>query len=259
MICYLTRAFSAHAVAGKPRAWRLPAFKTTMRISVLFMALLVASAGARAQGTAQAQISDNDDGLKIYAVNVVKKAPLKDEFVGYGVYLGGGKVLTAAHVVGNWPALTRPRVRVARLELRAEIVRQGSLDGTDLALLSIDETQLPVSLKLRRNPLCRIVPPPRAAVIVVYPDKTARSRVLPPFAIAPQYRARFGSLIEEPQGSGAGVFDAERRCLLGIVSRKIQKYNYRRQNGRWLASPAGWAGYYVPASAIAAFIPPDAR
>ena len=190
---------------------------------------------------------------------MVKKAPLKDEFVGYGVYLGGGKVLTAAHVVGNWPALTNPRVRIAGLELPVEIVKQDSLEETDLALLSVDETQLPVSLKLRRNPLCKIIPPPRAGVIIVYPEKTARSRVLSPLAIAPQYRARFASLMEEQQGSGAGVFDAQRRCLLGIVSRKIQKYTYRKQNGRWLAAPIGWAGYYVPASAIRDFVPLELR
>src|SRR5262249_49575181 len=154
-------------------------------------------------------------------------------------YLGGGKVLTAAHVVGNWPALTHPRVRVAGLELPATIVKQGTLEDTDLALLSIDETQLPVSLTLRRNPLCKVAPPPRANVIIIYPEKTVQSRVLSPLAIAPQYRARFSSLIDEPQGSGSGVFDAQRRCLLGIISRKIQKYNYRRQNGRWLASPEG--------------------
>src|SRR5262245_49956631 len=117
-------------------------------------------------GIALAQRVDSDDELKIYAVNVVKKAPLKDEFVGYGVYLGGGTVLTAAHVIGNWPALTHPRVRVAGLELPATIVKQGTLEDTDLALLSIDETQLPVSLTLRRNPLCKIAPPPRANVII---------------------------------------------------------------------------------------------
>jgi hypothetical protein len=214
---------------------------------------------ARSPAHAQSQTSNPDDELRVYAVNVIKKAPLKDEFTGFGVWLGGGKVLTAAHVVGNWPALTHPRVRIAGLELPAQIIRQGSLDDTDLALLSVDDAQLPVSLKLRRNPLCKATPPPRSPLIIVYPDKTARSRVLSPFAIAPQYRARFGALMEEPQGSGAGVFDAQRRCLLGIVSRRIQKYNYRRQNGRWLAAPAGWAGYFVPASAIAAFVPADVR
>ena len=240
-----------------------------MHFSAVFIALIAASAGAFAQGQTegqsqaqpqaqpQPQAQASDDQLRIYGVNVVKKAPLKDEFIGYGVYLGGGKVLTAAHVVGNWPALTHPRVRIAGLELPGQIVKQGSLEETDLALFSVDEAQLPVNLTLRRNPLCKIIPPPRAGVITVYPEKTARSRVLSPFAIAPQYRARFGSLMEEAQGSGAGVFDAERRCLLGIVSRKIQKYTYRRQNGRLLASPAGYAGYYVPASAIAAFISPE--
>ena len=263
----LTGVVSPPPVAGKPLGSRLSSFTAAMRFSAVFIALIAASAGAFAQGQtqeqtegqspAQLQAQTSDDQLRIYGVNVVKKAPLKDEFIGYGVYLGGGKVLTAAHVVGNWPALTHPRVRIAGLELPGQIVKQGSLDETDLALLSIDETQLPVSLTLRRNPLCKIIPPPRAGVITVYPEKTMRSRVLSPFAIAPQYRARFGSLMEEAQGSGAGVFDAERRCLLGIVSRKIQKYTYRRQNGRLLASPAGYAGYYVPASAIAAFISPE--
>jgi len=263
----LTSVVSPPPVARKPLGSRLSSFTAAMRSSAVFMALIAASTGALAQGQtqgqivgqspAQAQASDNE--LRIYAVNVVKKAPLKDEFIGYGVYLGSGKVLTAAHVVGNWPTLTHPHVRIAGLDLPVEIVKQGSLGEIDLALLSIDEAQLPVSLKLRRNPLCKIIPPPRAGVITVYPERTARSRVLSPFAIAPQYRVRFGSLMEEAQGSGAGVFDAERRCLLGIVSRKIQKYTYRRQNGRLLALSAGYAGYYVPASTIAAFISPESR
>ncbi len=220
--------------------------------------MLIAAAVVAAAGSAHAQEpvpAFDDDALRVYAVNVVKKAPLKDEFVGYGVYLGDGKVLTAAHVIGNWPTLTHPHVRIDGLDLPTEIIKQGSLDDSDLAILSIDETQLPISLKLRRNPLCKVNPPPRTEVVTVYPEKIVRSRVLSPFSIAPQYRVRFSSLIEEPQGSGAGVFDVGRRCLLGIVSRQIQKFSYRRQNGRWLASPAGYAGYYVPASAIAKFSP----
>src|SRR5262249_34868237 len=159
--------------------------------------------GARVPGHAQTP----DDELRIYAVNVVKKAPLKDEFVGFGVYLGGGNVLTAAHVVGNWPALTHPRVRMAGLDLPAEIVKRGSLAETDLALLSVDETQLPVSLKLRRNPLCKPPPPVRSSVVVVYPERTVRLRTISPLQIPPQYRAKLSSLIEEWQSSGAGVFD----------------------------------------------------
>ena len=57
-------------------------------------------------------------------------------------------------------------------------------------------------------------------------------------------------------GIGA-IFHAERRCLLGIISQKVPKYNYRRQYGRLQASAAGYAGYFVPVSAIVDFIPPE--
>src|SRR6185295_10375047 len=95
--------------------------------------LLAAAASLAAAGSVYAQesVPASDDELRVYAVNVAKKAPLKDELVGYGIYLGGGKVLTAAHVVRNWPALTHPRVRTG-LELPTEIVKQGSLDDTDI-------------------------------------------------------------------------------------------------------------------------------
>src|SRR5689334_13606281 len=73
--------------------------------------VLIALAGYFPRAHAQ----ESDDDFKVYAVNVVKTAPLEKEFVGFGILLGDGKVLTAAHVVGNWPAITRPRVRVAGL------------------------------------------------------------------------------------------------------------------------------------------------
>lgn len=223
----------------------------------LGLVLLGLASGAWSIAPTLAQTSDDD--LKVYAVNVVKKVPLEKQSTGYGIYLGGGRVLTAAHVVGNFPSITQPRVLVAGLDLPAEIVKQGSLAETDLALLSIDEAQLPVSLKLRRNPLCKAVPPPGANVVVVYPEKTVRARILSPLAIAPQYRARFGSLITEQQGSGSGLFDAGHRCLLGIMSRKVQKFSYRRQYGRVIAVPAGWAGYYVSLKDMTSFLPADSR
>ena len=135
----------------------------------------------------------------------------------------------------------------------------GSLESTDLAFLSVDETLLPVSLRLRRNPLCKASAPFGAKAVVVYPQRTVATRTISPVFIAPQYRARFTSLIGESQSSGSGVFLADRKCLLGIISMKVQKYTYRRQNGRLTASLAGYAGFYVPASAIADFIPPEFR
>ena len=119
---------------------------------------------------------DSDNNLKVYAVNVVKTRPLEKQFTGYGIYLGDGKVITAAHVVGHWPALTHPRVLIAGQDLPAKVLKIGSLETTDLALLSIDQARLPASLQLRRNPLCKTFPPVRAKVIVVYPERTIVTR-----------------------------------------------------------------------------------
>ena len=69
---------------------------------------------------------------------------------GYGVYLGKGLVITAAHVVG-WASRTKPSVRIAGLDLPAQAIKEGSTHwGVDLTLLSIDEHKLPVSLRIRR-------------------------------------------------------------------------------------------------------------
>lgn len=199
----------------------------------------------------------DDDDLRIYAVNVVKKAPLKAQFTGFGIYLGAGKVLTAAHVVGNYPSITQPHVLVAGLDLPAEIVKQGSVETTDLAILSIDETQLPVSLRLRRNPVCKAQPLQRTPVVVVYPERTVRTQVISPLLIAPKYRARLPTLIAEEEGSGAGVFQADRHCLLGIISQKVAKFIYGQFGGHVVAKPNGFAGYYVGVAAIRAFIPAE--
>jgi hypothetical protein len=48
-----------------------------------------------------------DDSLKIYAVNIVRTPPFEKQVTGDGIYLGGGLVITAAHVVGRWPLRIR--------------------------------------------------------------------------------------------------------------------------------------------------------
>ena len=168
-------------------------------------------------------------------------------------------MLTAAHVVGKWAMITHPRVLVAGLDLPAIIVKEGSYETIDLTLLSVDETDLPVSLKLRQNPLCKGPLVVGRNVAIAYPERIVRSRTVSPLLIAPKWRAKFGALIDEPESSGAGVFDAERRCLLGIISAKVPKYNYRKQKGPVIAADAGYAGVFVPASTISDFIPPEYR
>ena len=197
-----------------------------------------------------ARAEDFDSDLKIYGVSVINLAPYRRPFTGYGVYLGEGKIITAAHVIGRWAYLfENPRVIISGQELQAKVLKKGSFAQTDLALLDIDEATLPVSLRLRRNPLCKELPKIGMDVIVVYPDRTTRSRVISPRTIPPFYRARFGTLIADVQGSGSGAFDAEEKCLLGIMSASVLQAE----------PPGGHAGYFVPASEIKEFVPPEFR
>jgi hypothetical protein len=226
-----------------------------MRSATWFGIAIIAAAHISAPAHAQT----SDDSLKIYAVNIVKTPPFKKQFTGYGIYLGRGMVITAAHVVGHWPFFTHPRVLIAGQDLRANIIKLGSFEQIDLALLTVDETQLPVSLRLRRNPICEKAPSVGMAVVVVAPEETKRSQVISPLLIAPELRGKFDTLISTPEGSGMGVFDAERKCLLGIVSARVQKYNFQLRNRRLVGRTVSFAGYFVPASKIANFIPPEFR
>jgi hypothetical protein len=223
-------------------------------LGVIFVIIAATSISVPVQGQSP------DDSLRIYAVNVVKTTPFRKPFTGYGIYLGKGAVITAAHVIGRWAFLKDPQVLIAGQNLPAKIIKEGSVEQIDLTLLSVDETRLPVSLRLRRNPLCKQPPNVGENVIVVVPEKTARTQVVSPLLIAPQLRSRFNTLIGDLVAtSGSGVFDAERRCLMGIISRSIEKYDYRKEGGMTIAEPAGFAGYFVPASQIADFIPLEFR
>jgi len=212
------------------------------------------------------QAQSPDEELKVYAVNVVKTPPFEKQFTGYGIYLGHGTVITAAHVVGHWPAFTNPRVLVAGQDLPAKVIKEGSFETVDLALLSVDEEHLPISLRLRRNPLCKEPPKAGEDVIVVLSYGTVRSRIIFPQLLPPKYRTSSNTFINDvwiAGGSGSGVFHAERKCLLGILSSKIWNYNYRMENGRMVRDLArntmDIARHFVPASEIAEFIPPEYR
>ena len=193
----------------------------------------------------------SEDELRIYAVNIVRRVPFRDPFIGYGIYLGQGTVLTAAHVIGRWPSYTRLRVIIAGQDLPAKVIKYMSPDETDLALISVDAERLPISLRLRRNPFCRGPTPIGASVVVAYPEKSVRSQIISPLLIAPQFRSKLSTLITEPQGSGSGVFRADRKCLLGIMSRRVTKFVYKNEGPFRVARPNGWAGYFVPVSALA--------
>ena len=219
-----------------------------------WLAAVLGVAGATAM-SAHAQAPDA--ALQVYAVNVVKTPPFERQITGFGIYMGHGLVLTAAHVVGRWPFFTHPRVLVAGQDLPAKVIKKGSFSTVDLALLSVDKDRLPVSLRLRLNPLCKAPPKIGMQVVDVIPQSTISAQIISPLLIPPALQSRLDTLIDSPKESGSGIFDPERQCLLGIISAKVVKYANQMKNGRLVWAPNGFAGYFVSDAKIAKFLPKD--
>jgi S1-C subfamily serine protease len=182
-----------------------------------------------------------DESLRIYAVHVGGL---------YGAYLGNGLIITAAHVLNS----TQPEVRIAGQTLPAKVIKISPFEQLDLSLLSIDQTKLPMSLQLRRLQLCQGKPVVGAAVVVATPEGTARSQILTPSALPPNLRARFSTVISHVKStgnSGSAVFDAEKHCLVGIMSRKITQSSPSGESSMDIAK------YFVPAFIIRTFIPAE--
>jgi Trypsin-like peptidase domain len=202
---------------------------------------------------------DTDDSLRIYGVHI-NRTP-KQPWTGVGIYLGKGIVITAAHVagLGFW---RKPQVEIAGQDVPTDVLKDGHYHNVDLTLLSVDERQLPVRLGLRRMTLCQNSPWVGEEVIVANSEGVARSHVMSPYLLPPAIPAKFQTVISyvaETGNSGSGVFDANKKCLLGIISGKISQDQFRQENGRAVREPHDVAKYFVPASTIADFIPPEVR
>ena len=193
-----------------------------------------------------------DDSLLAYAVNV-HRTPIQS-WPGYGIYIGNGMFITAAHVVGRaW--MTRPKISIAGQDYPTSVIKEGSFEGTDLTLLSVDENLLPMRLRLRRTTLCKQAPWPGEKVVTVVPEGVVRSYIISPQRL-PVSARRFSTVIADVArtgNSGSGVYDADRRCLLGIMSRKISQPRFQPETGK--TEMRDIAKYFVPASEIAGFLP----
>jgi hypothetical protein len=218
----------------------------------LALVALMLLAYAHAQPADQAR--PTDDSLRLYAVDIWQDPP-QSWGPGRGVYLGKGLVITAAHVVTP-VAHTKPHVRIAGMDLPARAIREGDFNRVDLTLLSIDEQKLPIYLQMRRMPLCDNKPWPGEPVIVAIPEGSALSQYV---ALVAHYQKGFSTVIRDVAttgNSGSGVFDAGQKCLLGIISLKIYQ---TPSNEASESEHKDIAKYFVPASIIQAFIPPEYR
>jgi S1-C subfamily serine protease len=224
-----------------------------VRLGTKFLSLGCAALAVALMPT-RGQAQSDPAALSALAVHI-NRTP-KQSWPGYGIYLGNGLILTAAHVAGD-VAQTKPHVVIAGQDLPAALVKQGSLEGVDLTLLSIDGTKLPVGVQMRRTPLCERPPYTGERVVVAIPEGTAPSKIVPPQAIPADLRGRFDTAIADVAttgNSGSGVFDAANLCLLGIMSRKLSVTS-RSSIGGAPAHTTDIAKYFVPATQIKAFIP----
>jgi hypothetical protein len=214
-----------------------------MRIRLVWLLLLMLAwpGSGRAAGP--------DDSMSIYGVGVNG---------GAGIYLGNGLALSVAHVVGGG-IVDKPTVIVAGQRILATVVKESPFEQLDLALLEFDESRLPVSLRLRRIPLCQGKPVPGEDVLSLSVRGPVHSRVLPVQALPADTR-RFSTVIRDVEttgNSGSAVFDAQRKCLLGIMSRKISQVRTRKDTGQ--KTTVDIAKYFVPAATIADFMPARLR
>ena len=232
-----------------PRHCRFPC-KTFWGAVAFVACILVPAGGGRAQQGYKSEL----DSLRMYAVNVFRTP--RQPWPGYGIYLGQGLVITAAHVVGRVGS-ANPTVSIAGQEIEAEPVKQGDFGGVDLTLLRIATLRLPVRMGLRVLPLCDAPPVPGEPVVVVIPESVAPSSILSPEMLPADVRSRFNTVIADVAStgnSGSGVFDAAKQCLLGIMSRKIQRRYVTVTNGVRVEKLIDIAKYFVPAAQIRQFI-----
>ena len=195
------------------------------RIALLSLALTLA------QGTGS-PAQDNGSGPFVAVALLVPGGP--------AIYLGSGLVLTAAHLVNPDAELT---VVIAGAKLPAKVLKQGVYEDIDLSLLHVDQSKLPSTLPAVH--VCSSPPWPGDPVIVINAGQATRSTIAAPAVLPAFYQRRFPTLIKDVAttgNSGSGVFDATKKCLLGIMSRKFTV------NGRDIAK------YFVSADLIRVFM-----
>ena len=142
------------------------------------------------------------------------------EQTGSGVYLNSGLIITAAHLTA---VDAKMGVRIAGVVLPvlpARVLKQGSSEDVDLSLLLVEEEKLLTSIRLPRMQLCEAPPWPGDPVIVVDARHATESQIVPPQVLSFTLRTKFSTLIRDVAttgDSGSGVFDTNRKCLLGII------------------------------------------
>jgi hypothetical protein len=169
------------------------------------------------------------------------------EYSARAIYLSPGLIITAAHLTANTTASEIISVRIANAVLPATLLKQGEFEDVDVALFSLDQQKLPERIGRIQMPLCQAPPWPGDPVIIVDGEHATQSHIISPQVLPFTQRIKFHTLIADVArtgNSGSGVFDPNRKCLLGIMSAKFTTID-----GKDIAK------YFVPAREIRDFIP----
>jgi hypothetical protein len=167
-----------------------------------------------------------------------------------GIYLNPGLVITAAHLTAGWTDSTEIIVHIAGVAFPASLVRQGDFNDVDIALFSVDQKKLPENITRIQTSVCQAPLSPGDPVIVVDHAAATQSHIISPQIVSAPLQGKYPTLIGDVAttgNSGSGVFDPNRKCLLGIMSAKLTT------GGKDIAK------YFVPASKIRDFIPLELR
>jgi hypothetical protein len=194
-----------------------------------------------------APVSQGADRKESSAPWIVSAQILRNGGVsGSGVYLASGLIITAAHLTALDATMS---VSIAGVVLPAKVLKQGLFEDVDLSVLSVEEGKLPATIGLIQMKLCEAPAWPGDPVIVVDAVKATRSHIISPEVLPYMLRNKFSTLIGDVAttgNSGSGVFDPNRKCLLGIMSRKFTSHATGRDKDV--------AKYFVPAGAIRDFM-----
>src|SRR5262245_41001571 len=218
--------------AAKPKNWRPLIF--CMAITLFELSMISARAS-------QTKMPEREPWI------VAAKILRNGEYSARGIYLSPGLIITAAHLTANMAATDNIRVHIANAALPATLLKQGESQDVDVALFSLDQRKLPERVQRIQMPLCQAPPWPGDPVIIVDGEHATRSHIISPHVLPFTQRIKFHTLIADVAStgnSGSGVFDPNRKCLLGIMSRKFTTID-----GKDIAK------YFVPAREIRDFIP----
>src|SRR5262245_3818605 len=92
------------------------------RFALIVLAATTCPAAATAQVRNLTEAWRPDQSFQVYAVTINYPKPFDRPYTLYGVYLGHGAVLTAAHVVGRRDLLVNPIIGIAAHDLSAKVL-----------------------------------------------------------------------------------------------------------------------------------------